>query len=171
MGDFDIEALLRDIGMNRAELTTNAFATLDDLGGTIHDFVKRLRRDSRRIRRNGEHGERLTHDQVVAAGDEIGDLLREYLGDVALLQALDEATIADASVGNITVATLEPHLRIAVRAIRDGADMQPTNTSLTPKSSARAAMDGALDRIDRYVCAVAIRLGKPIVDEQGPADD
>lgn len=143
---------------------------LDETGRSIHEGVRRLEQDARRFRRNPTTAERLEHDEVVAGADRVADLLRSYLSDLATLQELGDASVAHVSVGNIVVRTLEPRLRIAIRGLRAAVDKEPTDASPTPMSTARAALQGALDVVERYIRAVAIRLDMPIVDPEGPGE-
>lgn len=164
----ELDAILADLDLSRDDAINDYRNMLDEAGREIHESIRRLERDARRAQQDPNAAERLAHDELVAEADRVGDRLREYLADLATLQWLGDASIEDASVGNIVVRTMESRLRIAIRGLRAATEKEPTDASPAPMRTARAAVAGALDVVERYVRAVAIRLGMPIVDPEGP---
>jgi hypothetical protein len=157
MGELDLEAFLRSAGTTREELVRDARAEAMDLAGTIHDEVQRLR---------GSLGRR--PKSAVRASEEIADeiqgLLRELLTDLEILIVARDLTLKDVTVDDIHPAAVAPYLTIAVRAHLGARNADRTDVSPMPLSTARAAFDIAVDRVDRYVKGIATLFGEPIVD-------
>ena len=94
----EIDEILVDLHLSRDDAINDYRNFLDESGRAIHDGIRRLERDARRIRRNPTHAERLANDAVVAEADRIADLVRSYLSDLATLQQLGDASVQDAIV-------------------------------------------------------------------------
>ncbi len=140
--DDDLASLLRDLGTTPEALLDATLASLDDLGGTLRDMTRDLRADALRApdRRR---------DDVLGLAREVGDVVREHQSALAVLRALGHPpTLAAEADGSL----LDARLDAASRAMEGGAT----------DDGARAALQSALDRVDRYAVAVALGLGRPI---------
>ncbi len=157
MGETDLEALLREAGATREELTSDARAHALDLAGTIHDEIGRLH-DKLNARRSGIE---LVSRDPVAMADEIEHLLRDLLSQLETPLVLEDTTIEQITIDNIHPTSVAPFLTIAARAQRGARG----ETSPTGRSSTCAALNIALNRVGRYVRGVAKILGRPIDDE------
>lgn len=80
-----------------------------------------------------------------------------------------DVTLKDVTVDDIHPTAVAPYLTIAVRAHLGARNADRTDVSPTPLSTARAAFDIAVDRIDRYVKGIGTLFGEPIVDR--PAEE
>jgi len=140
--DDDLASLLHDLGTTPTALLDATLASFDDLGGTLRDMTRDLRADAWRApdRRR---------DDALGLAREVGDVVRDHQSAVAVLRALGRAPIL---VGDADGSLLDARLDAATRAMEGGAI----------DDDARAALQSALDRIDRYAVAVALRLGRPI---------
>jgi hypothetical protein len=150
VNDDDLAALLADLATTPEALLAATLASLDDLGGTLRDMTRDLRADSWRApdRRR---------DDVLDLAREIGDVVREHRSAIAVLHALGQApTLAAEADGSL----LDARLDAATRAMEGDAT----------DDGARATLQSALDRIDRYAVAVALRLGRPIPERPSSAD-
>lgn len=157
MGVTDLDAFLRAAGTTREELVRDVRAKSVDLAGTIHDEIGRLRESPGRRPKPA-----MRASEEIA--DEIQGLLRDLLTDLEILIVAGDVTLKDVTVDDIHPSAVAPYLTIAVRAHLGARNADRTDVSPTPLSTARAALDIALDRVDRYVKGIATLFGEPIVD-------
>jgi hypothetical protein len=162
MGATDLEALLGETGTTREQVAHDARMQAVDLTGTIHDEIRRLGEslDTKRT------PNRPISWDPVAAVEEIEELLRELLSHLEVLIVVEGATIKEVTVDNIAPWDVAPYLMIAASAHRGARTADRTDASPTPRSSSRAALDIALNRVDRYVRGIAEALGHSVDDEE-----
>lgn len=99
----DANALLRDLGATRDALRYATRASLDDIGGTLRDLVRRA-------------------DAEALAG-EIRDLLHEHASAVAVLRALDEGADSRGDAdGSVLDARVDAALAAGAGALRRALD-------------------------------------------------
>jgi hypothetical protein len=150
VNDDDLAALLADLGTTPSALLDATLANVDDLGGTLRDMARGLRADAWRA-----PGRR--RDDALDVAREARDILREHGSALAVLRALGQAPTLE---GDADGSLLDARLDGAMRAMEDGVT----------DDGARAALQSALDRIDRYAVAVALRLGRPIPERPSPTE-
>jgi len=158
MGGTDLDDFLRAAGTTREELIRRARAKTVDLAGTIHDQIGRLR-DS--LDRRTTPKTRTPEEFA----DAVQQLLNELLTELEILVVAGDVTLKDIVIDDIPPTAVAPYLTIAVRARRAALDADPTDVSPTPLSTARAALDIATNRVDRYVKGIARLFGSSLTDE------
>jgi hypothetical protein len=150
VNDDDLGALLADLATTPEVLLDATLASLDNLGGTLHDMIRDLRAGAWRAQDR-------RRDDVLDLAREVGDVVREHQSALVVLRALGRAPILDADADG---SLLDARLDAATRAMEGG----------TPDDEARAALQSALDRIDRYTVAAALQLGRPIPERPSPTE-
>lgn len=158
MGGTDLDAFLREVGVTRERLVRVTRAKALDLAQTIHDEIRRYWRSLAARPQGGS-------EEPVSRGpdeftEDIEKLLAELRTELGILVFARDVTREQITIDGIEPDDVTPCLAIAARAQRGARDAD----SPTPRSSTRAALDIALNRVDRYVKGIAALLGEPIVD-------
>jgi len=162
MGGTDLDAFLQEVGVTTEQLVREVRARSVDIAGTIHDEIGRYRESvDARTRRDGD--ERVSRDPDEFTG-EIERLLADLRTNLDILVFAHDVTLKEITIDNVAPWDVTPYLALAARAQRGARNADRTDASPTPLSTARAALDIAMNRVDRYVKGIAALFGKPIVD-------
>jgi hypothetical protein len=167
MGGTDLDAFLRGLGVTKEQVVRDARSEAVDIAGTIHDEILRYRESvDAPPPRDGDEPVSRGPDEFT---EEIEELLAELRTHLEILIVVRDVTLKEITIDDIAPWDVTPYLTLAARAQRGARSADRTDASPTPRSTARAALDIALNRVDRYVKGIATLFGEPIIDQ--PTDE